>query len=244
MALDPDLGTEWSFDCGAGLSAWTWAQPLDVTKLKRTRTPKVKAKSGHTPVHAYAMTTKTHLHLESGFEHDLLRELDRQRDVDWLVAQPCLLRLPAKRRGRRLEHTPDLMSRHDDGTVRLWDVRPSENQDDDFRLKVRLTAEACADVGWHHEVFAGMTRVRRINLMWLHAYRRRMPWYAGSLQHLGECLEATGTIGDVLDLDAGGGHVVSAMWHAIWSGQVMCDLDRPFTRATRIRLSGPAGAGS
>ena len=61
-----------------------------------------------------------------------------------------------------------------------------------------------------------------------------MPWYAGSLRLIGEYLDGGGTIGDVLDLDAGGGHVVSALWHGIWSGQIECDLDRPLKRKTRI----------
>ena len=60
-----------------------------MTQLKRTRTPKAKAKSKHVPVYAYAVTIRRHLHLESGLEHDLVRELDRQPDVTWLVAQPC-----------------------------------------------------------------------------------------------------------------------------------------------------------
>ena len=67
----------------------------------------VKARSGHIPVYAFSVTTGGHLRLESGLEHDLVRELDRHLDVNWLVAQPCLLRLAARRRGRRLEHTPD-----------------------------------------------------------------------------------------------------------------------------------------
>jgi len=46
------------------------------------------------------------------------------------------------------------------------------------------------------------------------------PWYAGSLRLIREYLEGDGTIEDVLALDAGGGHVVSAMWHGIWSGQI------------------------
>lgn len=236
VVLDPELGTEWSFDVGAGLAVWPWKERPDLSQLRRTRTPRVKAKSGHVPVHAYSVTVGTHLHLESGLEHDLVRELDRQPDVAWLVAQPCMLRLPAKRGGRRVEHTPDLLSRHVDGTVRLWDVRPQERQDNDFRLKVRLTIEACDDVGWHHGVFSGMSRVRRVNLMWLHAYRRSMPWYAGSLRLLSEYVQRDGTISDVLDLDAGGGHVVSAMWHGIWTGQIDCDLDRPLKRTTRIVL--------
>ncbi len=236
VVLLPSSDTEWLFDVGAGLALWPWTQPPDATTLCRARTPKAKAQSGHIPVHAFCVTTKSHLHLESGLEHDLVRELDRRPDVTWLAAQPCRLRLPAKRRGRRLEHTPDVLSRHLDGTVWIWDVRPTAKQDEDFRLKSRLTAEACADVGWQYEIFAGMARVRRVNLMWLRAYRRPMPWYAGSLRLLGEYLELSGTIGDVLELDAGGGHVLSAMWHGIWTGQFDCDLDRPLTRSTTLRV--------
>ena len=239
VVLCPDMDTEWLFDVGADLAVWPGVERPDVTRLQRTRTPKVKAKSGHVPVYAYSVTTGTHLHLESGLEHDLVRELDRRVDVTWLVAQPCRLRLPAKRRGRRLEHTPDLLSRHDDGTVRIWDVRPAGRQDEDFRLKVRLTAEACADVGWSHEVFSGWSRIRRVNLMWIHAFRRPMPWYPGSLRLLNEYLEGQGTVADVLELDAGGGHVLSAMWHGIWSGVIDCDLDVPITQATRIVVHQP-----
>lgn len=239
VVLAPDLGVEWLFDVGADLAVWPWAERPDVTQLRRTRTPRVKARSGHIPVYAFSVTTGGHLRLESGLEHDLVRELDRHLGVNWLVAQPCLLRLAARRRGRRLEHTPDLLVRHDDGTIRLWDARPAVRQDDDFTLKVRLTKEACAEVGWEHEVFSGWSRVRRVNLMWIHAYRRPMPWYAGSLRLIREYLEGDGTIGDVLGLDAGGGHVISAMWHGIWSGQIDCDLDRPLKRKTRIVVHEP-----
>lgn len=244
VVLAPDLGVEWLFDVGADLAVWPWAERPDVTQLRRTRTPMVKARSGHIPVYAFSVTTGGHLRLESGLEHDLVRELDRHLDVNWLVAQPCSLRLAARRRGRRLEHTPDLLVRHDDGTIRLWDARPAVRQDDDFTLKVRLTKDACAEVGWEHEVFSGWSRVRRVNLMWIHAYRRPMPWYAGSLRLIREYLEGDGTIGDVLGLDAGGGHVISAMWHGIWSGQIECDLDRPLKRKTRIVIHDAAAVSS
>ena len=244
VVLAPELGTEWLFDVGDGLTAWPWKDALEVTRLVRARTPKAKARSGHLPVHAYCTTTKTHLHLESGLEHDLVRDLDREPDVTWLVAQPCRLRLPAKRGGRRVEHVPDLLSVHDGGRVRLWDVRPVGRQDDDFQLKAKLTAQACAEVGWVHEVFSGMSGVRRVNLMWLHGFRRPMPWYAGSLQTLGQERDGERSIGDVLALDAGGGHLVSAMWHGIWDGRIACDLDRPLTRATAIRVDAASGTPS
>ena len=74
VVLAPELGTEWLFDVGDGLTAWPWKDALEVTRLVRARTPKAKARSGHLPVHAYSTTTKTHLHLESGLEHDLVRD--------------------------------------------------------------------------------------------------------------------------------------------------------------------------
>ena len=136
-------------------------------------------------------------------------------------------------KGKRVLMRVDFnVPQHDDGTVRLWDVRPAGRQDEDFRLKVRLTAEACVEVGWSHEVFAGWSRIRRVNLMWIHGFRRPMPWYQGSLRLLHECLEGQGSVADVLGLDAGGGHVLSAMWHGIWSGQIECDLDAQLTRTT------------
>ena len=244
VVLSPDLETEWLFDLGEGLAVWPWADHPDVTRLVRARTPKAKARSGHLPVHAFSTTTKTHLHLESGLEHDLVRELDRQHEVTWLVAQPCRLRLPAKRSGRRVEHVPDLLSVHDGGRVRLWDVRPASKQNDDFQLKARLTAAACADVGWLHQVFAGLPGVRRVNLMWLHGFRRPMPWYAGSLRLLAQELGDQSTIGGVLALDAGGGHLTSAMWHGIWGGRIACGLDRPLKRDTPIRIVTAAEAPS
>jgi hypothetical protein len=107
------------------------------------------------------------------------------------------LRLPAKRRGRRLEHTPDLLSRHDDGTIRIVGRPTRRRQDEDFTLKVRLTPTPAPTSGWStrsSRLVAGW----RVNLMWIHAYRRPMPWYPGSLRLIREYLEGDGTIADVL----------------------------------------------
>lgn len=232
--LWPDEEAEWLFDVGDGLAVWSLDRFPEPWALKRVRTPTAKAKSRHVPVYAFSMTTQTHLHLESGLEHDLVRELDRQPGVGWLVAQPCKLRLPAKRGGRRVEHTPDLLTQHEDGAIRVWDARPESKQDHDFQAKSRLTAEACAQVNWEYEVFSGMPRPRRVNLLWLHSYRRPMPWYSSSLSLLTERFSGSYTIEQVLNFDLGGGHIVSAMWHGIWSGVIGANLDMPFTKSTKL----------
>lgn len=226
----------WVFDLGDGPAEWPWDVQPDVRLMGRVRPPRSGARSRHVPVWAYSATTGGHLHLESGLEHDLLRELDRRHDVFWLVSQPCRIQLPLQRRRRRLSHTPDLLSIDGHGQVTIWDVRAETKQDDEFRLKAEHTRRACEQVGWGYAVFTGLPAARRLNLLWLHGYRRPMPWYEGALRDLAGPTGWPGTIGDVLAADEGTGHLTSALWHGIWTGQVVCDLDQVLTATTRIAL--------
>jgi len=228
-----DDPVDWWFDVGEGTQAWNGEHPPDPHSLARVRAPKSTAKSRHVPVYAYATTTGRHIRLESGLEHDLLRELDRRPDVTWLVSQPMRLRLPAKRGKRRLEHTPDLLSVDRTGLVTVWDVRATRRQDDDFKIKAELTGPACRSMGWRYEVFAGLTRVRRANLMWLHGFRREPVNYAARLAILVRDTRIR-TIGAVLDADDEGGHVTASMWHAVWAGDLLCDLDKHLSRSTPL----------
>lgn len=232
MVLTDDA-VEWWFDVGSGTQAWDGEQIPDPRSMRRVRTPNSNAKSRHVPVFAYSTTTGGHLKFESGLEHDLLRELDRRKDVVWLVSQPMRLRLPAKRQRRRLEHTPDVLCMEQSGVVTVWDVRAKQSQDDDFNIKAELTGPACRGLGWKYEVFTGLTPVRRANLVWLHGFRRE-PWeYPANLAALARTNRIR-TIGDVIAQDRDSGQVTASMWHAIWRGDLHCDLDRHLSRSTPL----------
>ncbi|RDI30428.1 hypothetical protein DEU38_1059 [Rhodococcus sp. AG1013] len=125
------------------------------------------------PSTAFSTTTGGHLALESGLEHDLLRRLDRLSSITWLVAQPVELRWTEPRKFR---HVPDLLSTDADGAVTLWDVRNPRRLDEKFTLQADKTRSACAAVGWRYEIFTGLGEVERLNLLWLHGYRRRPKW--------------------------------------------------------------------
>lgn len=226
----------WWFDVGSGTVAWDGEQPPDPRSMRRVRTPNSNAKSRHVPVFAYSTTTGGHIRLESGLEHDLLRELDRRHDVVWLVSQPMRLRLAAKRGRRPLEHTPDVLCLHQSGVVTVWDVRAKKRQDEDFRIKAELTGAACQGQGWRYEVFTGLTRVRRANLMWLHGFRREPVDYANTLAMQIRDTRIR-TIGAVIDADHDGGHLTASMWHAVWRGDLVCDLDKHLSRSTPLSRS-------
>lgn len=232
----PARVVSWTFRFDAGPQVWDWTTgPPDLRGLRSIRTPRSTEKSRHIPVQAHSDTLDGPIHLESGLEHDLVRELDRDPDVEWMVSQPVRLGLRTAS-GRSRTHTPDLLVLKREGVVTVWDVRPVEKQDEKFQESRDLTAAACAEVGWAYQVYGGASPVRRDNLRWLTAYRRQMPWYPNAKDELlGICREPRATVGAVLDADHGAGHLVSAMWHYAWTGAVVVDLDQPIDRSTPIR---------
>lgn len=231
------LSARWLFHLDGELVEWEWPLTLDprllgsVREIKRSR-----SRQSHTPRWAYSTTMGRHLRLESSLEHDLMRDLDRRSDVAVLVSQPARLEWPGP--CKRLEqHIPDLLSVDTSNVMTIWDVRPAEKQDEEFLADSERTRQACAAVGWRYEVFSGMASVRRINLMWLDGFRRPMPWYEPGCAAIREALPMGGTIAQVQHLDGRAGHVLSAMWHGVWSGQLVADPDARFSGETELQFA-------
>lgn len=225
----------WSFDLGGGVIPWVGSAPPDAKVLRSVRRIRSRSGAGHVPTLAYSTTTGSHLQLESGLEHDLVRDLDRDASVAWLVAQPARIR-GVDRNSNAGGLVPDLLSVSDGGHVTVWAVRPEARQDEKFVAQTTQTEVACAQFGWTHRVFAGMRPTRRSNLMWLDGFRRAMPWYSQALAYLSADRGRTFTFADVLEVDNGYGHALSAVWHAIRHGLIDCDLDEPFVMGTGLRF--------
>ena len=101
--------TTWTFRFVDGPNAWDWTLgPPEPRSLMSIRTPRSTEKSRHIPVQAWSVTLSDSIRVESGVEHDLVRELDRDQDVVWMVSQPCRLRLVTAA-GRPRVHSPDLL---------------------------------------------------------------------------------------------------------------------------------------
>ncbi|WP_277453594.1 TnsA-like heteromeric transposase endonuclease subunit [Janibacter sp. DB-40] len=234
-AEDHPRSAVWSFDLGGGVVPWVGFGPPDARVLRSVRRIRSRSGAGHVPTLAYSTTTGAHLQLESGLEHDLVRDLDRDPNVAWLVAQPARIR-GVGRHSNASGLVPDLLSVSAVGQVTVWAVRPEYRQDEKFVAQTKQTEAACAEFGWAHQVFAGMHPTRRSNLMWLDGFRRAMPWYSEALAHLSANGRRAVTLEDVLETDNGHGHVLSAVWHAIRLGAIDCDLNAAFTQETVLRF--------
>lgn len=232
------LQVEWRMRFRDGVeTVWLWqvqgAPPLD--QLAPARTPRSSASNRHIPVSAYSFTNSDVVQLESGLEHDLVRKLDRDPHVVRMISQPFLLSWATN---ELVGHFPDLLTQHMDGAVTVWDVRSLEQQDDDFRAKSAVTRRACERVGWRYTVFTGVSTTERMNLLWLHGFRRRPPWavhFEEEILRLAEC--GASTVGELLAADDGTGELKSVMWHLVWTGALRIDMSAPWGLYTPVAAS-------
>jgi hypothetical protein len=136
-------------------------------------------------------------------------------------------------------HIPDLLTVCVDGAVTAWDVRALEEQDDDFRTKSAVTRCACAVVGWHYEVFTGLSGTERLNLLWLHGFRRRPAWadrFEDEIRRAAGC--GIATLGTLFAGDDGTGEMKAVVWHLLWSGVLGIDMAVSWNPHTPVTLGG------
>lgn len=230
-ALPSDVGVVWRLRIGGSTTVWDWSLGRPSPRVfEPLRRPASGAASKHVPVRAYAQTVGEHLMLESGLEHDLVRVLDRDPDVTWIVPQPLQLEWGD---GQRRKHVPDLLAVGPDDSVTVWDVKTAIAADSaNFHTARRVTEQACASVGWKYEVFTGIPAVHRHNLLWLHSYRFRPTWAdRWEAELLAAARGGSTTLGDLVGRDP---ERTTLTWHLIWSGRLSADLTCRLSPTTRV----------
>ncbi|WP_235682760.1 TnsA-like heteromeric transposase endonuclease subunit [Mycolicibacterium alvei] len=221
---------------GGAEEQWSWSErgaPI-LDQLGPVRTPRSSEHNRHIPVTAYSMTNARHLELESGLEHDLVRRVDRDPSVAWIVPQPFRLGWTEPKVG---QHTPDLLTVHVDGRVTVWDARGADDQGSRFRVKAAITANECEAVGWRYQIFDGLGRIERLNLLWLHGFRRRPEWSDRYVSQIRLAVAGQPVpLGELFRLDDGSGGLKTVVWHLIWKGALSVDIRRPLTERTAVGL--------
>ncbi|UAL29912.1 TnsA-like heteromeric transposase endonuclease subunit [Nocardioides rotundus] len=203
-------------------------------QLQSYRRPASGSGSRHVPVRAFSYTIGAYLALESGLEHDLLRRLDRDPSVTWLVSQPFALGWDVAARRTRKSHVPDLISLASDGAVTVWDVKSPEGAASSKFAEVReVSRQACEERGWGYEVFTGLGPTHRHNLLWLHAYRRRQPWVDHYEDDLIAACDGGAKLGDLVRARRSHEYL-AAIWHLIWAGHLKVDLAQRLTGASEV----------
>ena len=170
---------------------------------------------------------------ESAAERDVLVELDFDRDVLAVAAQPFVLRLADDR-----EHRPDYAALLTGGRVVIMEVK------DDADASVTHEAEpataplraALIELGWTYLTVtpAAVTRLR--NLRWLRGCRPQSDELAGMTDLMLTAAAGQTTIGALVAL-AHPAISRPVLGRLLWEQRLLCDLSRALSDDTLVRTT-------
>lgn len=167
-----------------------------------------------------------HVIYESCLELARLLLADFDRDVAAIAAQPFLLQ--ARVAGTARRHVPDFLLAHEDGSVRVVNVKPAG------KLAELPIAEALVwpgrlieGHGWQYEIWSGAHPVLLANLRFLAGYRRPGLLPEQLLEDVLAAVRPGDTIGRVISRASGArrpGEVKAAVLTLLWQQHLATDL--------------------
>ncbi len=187
----------------------------------------------HAPGRYWSASTGELVEYESHLECRWMTLLDFDPHVVAFVSQP--LRLEAVDGQGRWEHTPDVFARRDDGSVLLLDVKDPHRVDKpEVRMQKARTAEACRLLGWDYDMVGEPPAQRWANVSWLAGYRRPVHLGAELIDQLLVLARRPVSIGELLSFTQVPEIARPVMFHLLWRGLLVCDLDTAPLRDTTL----------
>lgn len=218
-----------------------WCEDVAFEDVRPVRAFRWSRKLGHFPGWWWAATTGCHVGYESCLERDHVMSLDFDQDVVSIASQPFWLCWHDGQRARR--HAPDFFARRADGAGIVVDVRADDRIEAQDAEAFVATQEACAQLGWEFRRVGVMDAVWAGNVRWLSRYRHPRCAASGSaMEHVLEVFAAAkplragaAEVGDPLA-------VLPALFHLMWSGRLVADLDREPLRSSTLVSRADASA--
>ncbi|GBF03882.1 hypothetical protein DAERI_010054 [Deinococcus aerius] len=179
----------------------------------------------------YWFTTQgVHLAFESRLEEAVMRQLDQDRGVRRVAAQPFLLTWTAED-GRVLGHYPDLLADRVGQRRLVLDVRPTAHTtDEDTQRAFQTTRQACSAIGWAYEVRSEPHPTHLFNLRWLGGHRRpphALDEYAPALLDLAR--RTPRPLGELADAVGEPFFARPVLFYLLWKQDLTTDLNVPLS---------------
>jgi hypothetical protein len=183
----------------------------------------------------WSATTGAHVGFESWLERDHVMLLDFDASVVDIASQPFWLSW-LDEAGSTVTHCPDYFARRTGDSAVVIDCRPVERRPATDAAKFDATAAACAELGWEYRLVGAADPVVLANVRWLAGYRHPRHEQAEVRAALREVfgaptplMDGAGTVGDPVA-------VLPGLFHLLWRGELVCDLNIPMRAATVVRL--------
>lgn len=213
------------------------AHTVEFAKLRPIRMPGDRKGQLHKSGFYLLATTGRHVFCESNLEKACAMELDRDREVVDVIAQPFRLRWREGQSGHN--HSPDFLALLNDGRLRVIDVKPQRKfAAEVFVRQTRATAEACRRLGWEYGIYAEPGTQRARNLRLLATYRRGMCGYdseracalaaAATPMSFGDAVRETGLAPAIAR---------PLIFELVWRRALTINLDHPLGDATVMQAA-------
>lgn len=143
----------------------------DKTRLCAWRLPPSYKEQLNHPGYFWVSQTEQMVMYESRLEMTILKSLDFEESLDFVLAQPFCLHFEIE--GKRRFHIPDFLVWRKFGKPLLVNVKPRKYLDQE-RNRVSFAAcnELCRKINLEHRVCSELEPAEMTNLRWLAGYRR------------------------------------------------------------------------
>ncbi|MEU4235640.1 TnsA-like heteromeric transposase endonuclease subunit [Nonomuraea sp. NPDC026600] len=185
----------------------------------------------------WSATERAHVIYESRLELARLLYADFDPGVSRILAQPFLITVRADGATRR--HVPDFLLLTEAGLV-VVDVKPAHRLS---RPEVAFTFEWCRAVmearGWGYQIWSEPPTAEMSNIRFLAGYRRDWLFDADLLTALGRANLDGATLEEAFGAVAGWDSrlVRAAVFHLLWSGRLVTELERPLSGGHVVRCA-------
>ncbi|CAN5555928.1 TnsA-like heteromeric transposase endonuclease subunit [soil metagenome] len=171
----------------------------------------------------WSSTMSAHVIYESRLELARLMLADFDRSVNYIVAQPFLMR--ARVDGKLRHHIPDYLLLAEGGPV-VVDVKPAHLLDDTLvATTFQWVRTVVAAVGWSFEVASEQPRVMMENVRFLAGSRRRTSVNDSALRQLRtQDLDGMSVGEAILGTRCAESLIRAALLHMLWTHEVNTDL--------------------
>jgi hypothetical protein len=196
--------------------------PIETFRLSRRLVSKPRAGQRNVPIRGFYWFAQVRglIAFESILEMRNLMLLDHREAISAVVAQPFML-------SEVCNHFPDFWVRFRNGDQKLIDVkRAAKVNEPENVIKWEMTRDACALLGWEHEVRTELPSVLGDNLRFLSHYRTTYvdtTPYEEKLVRL--CREAPRTIKFLLDNAGPSEEVRPVLYALLWRRRLVADLE-------------------
>ncbi|MFI2507904.1 TnsA-like heteromeric transposase endonuclease subunit [Streptomyces sp. NPDC018972] len=215
--------------------AWGTADISELSQAAPWRTFRWHRGQRHYSGTYWAATVSDHVIYESRLELARLLLADFDPSVRHIAAQPFLVK--ALVQGKLRKHIPDYLLMTQEGPL-IADVKPKRRLDKpEVAFTFAWTRQVVQGCGWRYQVWSEPAPTPLENVRFLAGYRREWLFPGDLLDAVAPNVVDGMTLGEAADRVAGFVPELAraGVFHLLWSGRLMTDLQRPLSASHVLR---------